>query len=87
MAYHSFLSRYLEEFCNIHESDTFNVNRPSLLVRHVIAMRVNFLDAFTFGELVSLDDILDFVFCPPFHAVLEHYLHVCENEFPSATES
>ena len=75
MSNNSLLSGKFKKFCNIEDTEAFDVDGAAELVDSVITMWVMFLDGGTLGIIVRVNNCVDILCFTPFHKFDEHFLH------------
>ena len=87
MSNHAFLGSDGKEGRHVEETETLIVNRATLVVDTVVAVRIDFLDLCTFMEVVGLDNIVDLLITTPVNEVSEHQLDGGQVELTGATKT
>ena len=72
MSNHAFLGSDRKEGRHVEETETLIVNRATLIIDAVVAVRIDLLDLWTFMEVVRLDNIVDLLITTPVHEISEH---------------
>ena len=87
MSNHAFLGSDRKEGRHVEETETLIVNRATLIIDAVVAVRIDLLDLWTFMEVVRLDNIVDLLITTPVHEISEHQLNSGQVELAGATKT
>ena len=87
MSNHALFSGYSEQGRHVQDTEALVVNRATLVVDTMVAMRVNFLYLWALMEVVLGDDIVNALVAAPVNEVGEHKLNLLNVELAGAAKT